>query len=285
MKRIGFYVAAFLCCLHSTLLSAGTPATLNVGSFNIRVNNAGDGINAWPKRVEKVKALIQFHEYDVVGLQEALPEQMHDLLAMQGFVSVGEGRDGQNTGEASAILYRTDRVEILNKGTFWLSPTPDKVSKGWDAALNRVCSWAKMRDRKSHKIFYYFNTHFDHMGHVARAESAKLLVSRIAEIAGDKYPVLCTGDFNSPSTDEPIQIMRAALHDAELVSVMAPYGPTWSFTQFDVKVPEALKKSGKIDFLFVNDRVTVEKYGLLTDSDGSNHPSDHFPLFARVRFK
>lgn len=254
---------------------------LNVGSFNIRCNTTADGENAWPNRKDRVMALIAFHEYDIIGVQEARPEQMADLKQMTKYASVGVGRDGGQEGEFSAIFYRTDRIQLLDSGTFWLSETPEVVSKGWDASLNRICTWAKMKDKQTKKVFYFFNTHFDHIGPVARRESARLLSERIAAVVED-YPVMCTGDFNSGDGSEPVEIMKERLKDAEKVSLTPPYVPGWSFTQFAVAVPKKLMEEGKIDFLFVNDFVVVQKFGILTDSDGRNHPSDHFPVFAKV---
>lgn len=254
---------------------------LNVGSFNIRCNTTIDGENAWPYRKDRVMDLIEFHGYDIIGVQEARPEQMADMKRMTEYASVGVGRDGEQGGEFSAIFYRTDRIQLLDSGTFWLSETPDVVSKGWDAALNRICTWAKMKDKQTKKVFYFFNTHFDHMGKQARRESARLLSDRIAAVS-DEYPVMCTGDFNSGDGSEPVEIIKERLKDAEKVSLTKPYVPGWSFTEFSVAVPEKLMKNGKIDFLFVNDLVVVQKFGILTDSDGKNHPSDHFPVFATV---
>lgn len=275
-------------CLVFVIWSCGTFSAqakkeipLNVGSFNIRCNTTADGENAWPYRKDRVMALIAFYEYDIIGVQEARPEQMADMKQMTEYASVGVGRDGEQGGEFSAIFYRTDRIQILDSGTFWLSETPEVVSKGWDASLNRICTWAKMKDKKTKKVFYFFNTHFDHIGPVARRESARLLSERIAAVVED-YPVLCTGDFNSGDGSEPVEIMKEQLKDAEKVSLTPPYVPGWSYAGFSVVIPKKLMKNGKIDFLFVNDLVAVQKFGILTDSDGRNHPSDHFPLLAKV---
>ena len=284
MNRLILYLSALILLFGAdSLVARNRP--LNIGSYNIRCNNPGDGENAWPNRKERVKALILFHEYDVVGVQEARPEQMEDLQQMPGFASVGVDRDGEAGGEFSAIFYRVDRIQVLDSGTFWLSETPEKVSKGWDAALNRICTWAKMKDRATRRVFYFFNTHFDHIGPVARHKSAELLVARIRETVGEKYPVFCSGDFNSGAGSDPVEVMLSAFSDAEAVSQTPPYTPGWSYTDFGVKVPERLMKKGKIDFLFVNDRVTVLKFGILTDSDGRNHPSDHFPVFVEALLK
>ena len=165
--------------------------------------------------------MIRFYGFDVLGVQEAKPSQMSDLRTMPGFASVGVGRDGGDRGEYSAIFYRTDRLRVLDSGTFWLSETPDTVSKGWDAALNRICTWAKMKDRRTGRVFYFFNTHFDHVGREARLRSAELLAGRIRAVAGDKYPVLCTGDFNAHAESEPVAVMKTVLRDAREASQSA----------------------------------------------------------------
>ena len=215
-------------------------------------------------------------------MQEALPLQMDDLRQMPEFASVGIGRDGENGGEFSAIFYRTDRIQVLDSGTFWLSQTPEVMSKGWDAQLHRICTWAKMKDRKTKKVFYFFNTHLDHIGPTARRESAALLLERIGQTAGTKYPVFCTGDFNSQPDAEPIRIMRSGLLDAKTISEMPPYSPGWSYTGFDIRIPERLMQKREIDYVFVNNRVRILKYGVLTDSDGKYFPSDHFPVLVEA---
>lgn len=273
---------ALLALIGTDELSARGDCPLRVGSYNIRMNTPVDGNNMWNFRKERVKNLILFHGYDIVGVQEALPLQMDDLRQMPEFASVGIGRDGENGGEFSAIFYRTDRIQVLDSGTFWLSQTPEVMSKGWDAQLHRICTWAKMKDRKTKKVFYFFNTHLDHIGPTARRESAALLLERIGQTAGTKYPVFCTGDFNSQPDAEPIRIMRSGLLDAKTISEMPPYSPGWSYTGFDVRIPERLMQRREIDYVFVNNRVRILKYGVLTDSDGKYFPSDHFPVLVEA---
>ena len=224
-------------CLSALLLGGGADLLsargreLVAGSYNIRCDTPVDGDNAWPYRKERVEALIRFYGFDVLGVQEAKPSQMSDLHTMPGFASVGVGRDGGDRGEYSAIFYRTDRLRVLDSGTFWLSETPDTVSKGWDAALNRICTWAKMKDRRTGRVFYFFNTHFDHVGREARLRSAELLAGRIRAVAGDKYPVLCTGDFNAHAESEPVAVMKTVLRDAREASQTPAYGPSFSFRE------------------------------------------------------
>ena len=297
-------------CLSALLLGGGADLLsargreLVAGSYNIRCDTPVDGDNAWPYRKERVEALIRFYGFDVLGVQEAKPSQMSDLHTMPGFASVGVGRDGGDRGEYSAIFYRTDRLrddgaekgefmavyylrdrfELLDSGTFWLSETPDTVSKGWDAALNRICTWAKMKERRTGRVFYFFNTHFDHVGREARLRSAELLAGRIRAVAGDKYPVLCTGDFNAHAESEPVAVMKTVLRDAREASQTPAYGPSFSYAGFPVQVSEKLRNRTPIDYLFVSGRVRVLTCGLLSDSDGRNHPSDHFPLRAVIVF-
>ena len=252
---------------------------MNVATYNLRLNIAVDGANAWPHRKEAVKALIRYHEFDLFGTQEGLSDQIDDLAAMDGFGYVGVGRDdGKRAGEFAAIFYRKARFNVLNHGDFWLSETPDKPGKGWDArCCNRIASWAKMRDRQSGKVFFVFSVHFDHEGVIARRESAHLMLKKMRELSGN-FPLLCLGDFNATPDSEPITIMSAGLRDAYYASATPPYGPVGTFNDF--KLDAELKN--RIDYIFINSRVKVQKYAALTDTFGARFPSDHLPVVARV---
>lgn len=258
-------------------LAAGS---FNIATYNLRLNLASDGPNAWPQRSAALKALIRYHEFDVFGTQEGLPEQIDELGAMAEFTHVGVGRDdGKRAGEHAAIFYRKARFEALKNGDFWLSQTPDLPSKGWDArCCNRLASWVLLRDRETGKRFYVFSVHFDHEGVVARKESAKLLLSKIAEIAGE-LPVFCVGDFNSTPDTEQIQRMQAALGDAFVVSRSPPYGPVGTFNAFKIDAP----MQDRIDYVFVSAGIQILKYGVLSDSVAGRFPSDHHPVLVRAR--
>jgi len=273
-------VALACFCAAQLAFAAGASPEINIATYNLRLNTASDGANAWPHRVDAVKALIRYHEFDIVGTQEGLPEQIADLDAMPGFAHVGVGRDdGKDAGEHSAIYYRTARFEVEKHGDYWLSETPDRPSKGWDAkCCNRIASWAKFHDRVNGRRFFVFNVHFDHQGEVARRESAKLMLGKMREIAGNST-VICIGDFNSTPETEQIQTMKTALRDAREVSAEPAYGPQGTFEDFklDSKLPE------RIDYIFVGRGVEVLKYATLTDSVEARFPSDHLPVAARVR--
>lgn len=273
-------------------LASAQEAALNVMTFNIRYPNPDDGFNYWPKRKELAASMIRFHEADIVGLQEAFRSQLDDLTGMlPGYEWFGLCRTDGSTApdpdnEFSAILFRTDRLERLDGATFWLSPTPDEVaSKGWDAALPRIVTWAKFRERSTGRAFYHFNTHFDHRGEQARVESARLLVRKVAEIAGNE-PVVITGDFNTTETSEPYQLLtdrsnKSALTDALTVSETPHHGPmgTWTNSFQFPGVP-----GRRIDFVFIKNQVQVLKHANLSDSWSGRLPSDHLPVLARIAF-
>src|SRR5829696_8070475 len=179
MKRTGLFITAVLLTLSSIAQD------LNVMTFNIRLNIALDSLNAWPYRKDKVASQVLFHDVQLLGVQEALHDQVMDLKErLPNFKYAGGGRDdGKEKGEYSAIFYDTTRLQVLQSQTFWLSLTPEVPgSKSWDAAITRIVTWGKMRDKKTNKVFFAFNTHFDHMGKEARRESAKLLLKRVADI-------------------------------------------------------------------------------------------------------
>ena len=272
--------------LSSLLLSEPTFAQkdtpITVASYNLRYDNKGDGINAWPNRKEQVKALIRFHEFDLFGTQEALRNQLDDVAELKGFAFIGAGRDdGKEAGEHSAIFYKKDRFKVLQSGNFWLSETTDKPGKGWDATCcNRICSWAKFNDQITKKEFYFFSVHFDHQGVEARRESGKLMVKKIKEIAGNT-PVMLAGDFNSTPETEQIKTIGTMLSDARNVSASQPYGPEGTFNAFKFDAP----MDKRIDYIFVSRQFDVLKYGVLTDAFEQRYPSDHQPVVVKVVLK
>ena len=258
---------------------AGKP--MNVMSYNIRYNNPGDGVNAWPNRQDWVKDLVEFYDTDILCLQEALKEQVDYLVKDSRFELEGVGRDdGKTKGEYTAILYDKNRFQKKQSGTFWLSETPEKPSKGWDAQIIRICTWVRLFDGTSKKDFYVFNTHYDHMGVKAREKSSELIKLKIQQIAG-KLPVVLTGDLNTSPETQPITVLKTFLKDTKEVSKAKPYGPEGTFNAF--KFDAELKE--RIDYIFVNDKVEVLKFAVLSDSKEQRYPSDHLPVFVKVSLK
>ena len=257
------------------------PDGLHAMSFNIRFNNPDDGEHAWPNRKDRVASVIRFHEADVAGLQEALIGQIRDLEArLPGYAWVGVGRgDGAEDGEFSPIFYRTERLELLEHDTFWLSTTPDVPgSQSWDAALPRIVTWARFRDRQTGQAFYHFNTHFDHRGETARLESARLITQQVDAIA-EGAPTVVTGDFNVTPDAPPYAHLAGTFADA-YAAVEAPHGPPGTYFGFEVTTEEGRR----IDYVFTAGGVAVQRFGTLTDQWRGAYPSDHLPVLAEVQF-
>ncbi|WP_294304719.1 endonuclease/exonuclease/phosphatase family protein [uncultured Chryseobacterium sp.] len=262
--------------------AVGFAQDLKVMSFNIRLNVDSDKENSWTNRKEDVVDLLMYYHPDYFGVQEALPDQMKDIKnGLKNYDYTGVGRDdGKEKGEFSAIFYDTNRLQIVNSGTFWLSETPEKPSKGWDAALNRICTYAVFKDKKSKKEFMALNLHFDHVGNVARVKSSELILKKIKEINPKNLPVTVSGDFNLTEDSEPIKIMSKNLKDSFYHSETKHYGPKGTFTGFDVnEVPKE-----RIDYIFVKG-FSIKSHRHINDRrENLLYPSDHFPVLAELQF-
>ncbi|HJV61867.1 MAG TPA: endonuclease/exonuclease/phosphatase family protein [Albitalea sp.] len=260
--------------------SASAAATsIEVATYNLRLNLAQDGPNAWPHRRDAVKALIRYHGWDLFGTQEGLIDQIRDLESMSEYARVGVGRDdGAERGEHSAIFFRRDRFELLGHGDFWLSPTPEVPSLGWDATCcKRLATWARLRERRSGKHLLVLSAHFDHEGRTAQLESARLVLRKLKELSRGEL-VICLGDFNSTPETPQMRAMSAELRDARLASESAPYGPQGTFNDFVFDAP----MDRRIDYVFVGPGIRVLRYAVLTDSVRGRYPSDHHPVLTRL---
>ncbi len=256
---------------------------ITIGTFNIRYDNPRDTGNLWVDRAPIVSNLIRFHEFDVLGIQEGLKNQLDDIAtALPEYARYGKGRDnGKDAGEHSAIFYKKDRFTLLKSGDFWLSETPDKPGKGWDATCcNRICSWVYLEDKVTKKRFYTFNVHFDHQGVVARRESSKLILAKIQEIAG-QAPVLLTGDLNGGRDSEWYQTLATSgLLTDVFTKVKFPYANNSSMNGF--RTPRGRTV---IDHIFMTKQFMPSRWGILTDSYFGKFPSDHFPVLANIDFR
>lgn len=280
MKRI-LLVAILMVC--AVVVSA---QDLYVGTYNIRYKNKDDSIkgNVWTKRCQVMCDQINFESPDVLGMQEVLVGQLHDFQRLlDNYSYIGVGRDdGKEAGEYAAIFYKNDRVKLLDSGNFWLNETPDVPNLGWDAACIRICTWGKFKDLRTKKKFYFFNLHMDHVGVVARREAAKLVVSRIKEMAQDA-PVVLTGDFNVDQTDEIYGIFtHSGILKDSYENARIRFAENGTFNSFKVET----KTDSRIDHVFVSPSFKVEAYGLRTDSywaKGRRNLSDHYPVFVKLR--
>ncbi len=289
---IGFGIGVLLasvCSAQEVTPPGGSPFT--VVTYNIRYDNPGDGANGWAVRREAMVGYLRETKADLIGTQEVLPQQ-RDYLAEQltDFAHYSVGRDDGVKGEATPIFYRKDRYELQGKGTFWLSDAPDKPgSKGWDAGLPRVVSWLKLRDKQAAKSLLIVNTHFDNRGVQARLESAKLLVKKIDELAGDgtdRLPVVLTGDFNCTAKQEPYRVLAGkideqgravepdALLDAQFISRQPHAGGDSTSNGF-----REIRPGAKIDFIFVRG-LAVASHRIDDPRVENRFVSDHQPVAA-----
>ena len=259
---------------------------LRVMTFNIRLNVSGDGPNAWPYRKDLAASMLHLHRPDIVGLQEALPDQVDDLAArLPDFAWVGVGRDdGARKGEFAAVFYRRARLTLLDQGTFWLSETPDVPgSMGWDAVCIRIATWVQLQDTATDTTFFVYNTHFDHRGAVARQESARLLLKDALTRAGSA-PIIVVGDLNCDENEPAYRLLMGdagdipfRLWDAKTQSTTPHHGPSATFHAFTGMLRDC------IDYIFVSEGVRVLRHATLADYwDGGRYPSDHMPVVADV---
>lgn len=265
----------------TTTTVAGDPE-INVMTFNIRYENTGDGENIWANRRDRVANCIKFYDVDILGTQEVLHSQLVDLKnRLPEYEVLGVGReDGKEKGEYSALWYKKDRFNPYRTGYFWLSATPDQVSKGWDGACERIATWAVFRDNVNKKDVFVLNTHLDHVGVQARAEGVKLLNEKIKELSNG-MPVIVTGDFNAtPESDVIANLKNGGLRDSREVSPLV-YGPNWSWHDWQ---GYNYAYRGILDYVFTKNGLNVKRYGILAETQDGKYLSDHCPVLVTVTF-
>ncbi len=280
-------IVLFLLLFISFINPLSSQNRLRIMTFNIRYDNPDDGKNSWSNRKSLVFNTITSHKVDILSIQEGLIKPMHDFEStLPNYSRVGVGRDdGKEAGEFSAIFFLKSKFELLDNSTFWLSQTPDIAgSMGWDAVCTRIVTWAKLKDKKDGKVFFVFNTHFDHIGEVARRESAHLLLQKITTIAGT-MPFIVTGDFNGDEQSVPYKTLISStspkLLNTRYVSANGHKGPDCSFISFNVE----FKKGEIIDHIFINAKSKALNYTIVKDNVNGFYPSDHLPVFTDVILK
>ena len=250
-------------------------------TYNMRLDTAIDGDQDWTHRKDFFVGQINFYEPDIFGVQEATPGQVTDLNSLlKDYDQIGMGREGIGKGESSNIYYKKDRFKVLQERTFWLSETPDSISKGWDAAYHRVCTYALFKDLKTKTKFWVFNTHLDHMGEIARTKGIELIVSKISELNTDQLTVFFMGDFNSTPDSARIQSLKQLMNDTSDISEANHFGPSGTFNGFKHDVPVTTL----IDYIFISKESAFKiiKHATLSDSIDLKYPSDHLPVYIEV---
>ena len=259
-------------------------APLTVMTFNIRYGTANDGENRWALRKDQLFDLVKQQNADLVGLQEALDFQIDEIVAANPIYGViGVGRDdGARKGEYAAILFRRDRFQVSDAGTFWFSDTPNVIaSKSWGNRITRICTWARFVDRDG-RAFWHFNVHLDHESQPSRERSAQLLRKRIDERPFPSEPVVVTGDFNAGEKNPAVASMTAGGTFIDTFRVAHADQPTvGTFTGFDVT-----KTTGdKIDYVFALAGTDVMRAEIIRTARAGRTPSDHFPVVAQIKFR
>ncbi len=279
-----FFLLSFLLFFQIHNQEQKIEPALKVMTFNIRLDIAVDGENQWGKRTDLVAGLFATKKPDFIGMQEVVRNQLLDMESFSAdYAWIGVGRDdGNKKGEYSPIFYNQLKFEMLQTNTFWLAKNPEIPSKDWDAAFNRVCTWGKFRRISDGKIFYVFNTHFDHMGVKARVESAKLIRKKIFEITGIN-PAIVTGDFNTtPDSDVYLTMTKSekvlSLVDTKSVSKSKPSGIDFTFNGFNSDI----KEKQTIDYIFVKKGTAVLSHETIGDRPNGRFISDHFPVLSEI---
>ena len=270
----------FIFLLSSLVLSA---QNYSVMTYNIRLDVESDAENAWPERRKELAKQVLFFEPEILGIQEGLPKQVKFLKRkLKGYKFIGHGRNQNGKDEFSAIFYNTEKLEVLTKDTFWLSDTPDVFSKGWDAALPRICTYGQFKDKNTGTTFWVFNTHFDHMGEQARTKSAQLILQKIKDLTDKREIVILMGDLNADPESEPIQTISKSMHDS-FEKAKLTFGPSYTFNGFKYNEPG----QNRIDYIFVSksNQIKLKKYAVLNNSLEQRFISDHFPVFINFEIK
>lgn len=253
---------------------------VDVLTYNIKYDNVNDTVNNWNDRKAAMVDLIYHYNPGIIGMQEVLHSQLSYLdKQLMDYSYIGVGRDdGKEKGEYSPILFSTIKYKLLQSETFWLSETPNEISVGWDAAMERICTYGLFEDLKTGKHFLVFNTHFDHIGTLAREKSAELIASKIKEINENNLPVVLMGDLNLNPTEIPIKYLQSALSDGQSITQKKFYGPTGTFSGFD----HSKVLNNRIDYVFVENFKVLEYIHIDDRMENNKHISDHLPVFAKL---
>ncbi len=248
-------------------------------TYNIRYDNPSDGENNWHHRKAKVVDLILHYEVSIVGIQEGLHHQLEYMdSSLVNFSYIGVGRDdGKTKGEYTAIFFDSTSLTVLKEGTFWLSPTPNTISVGWDASMERICTYGLFEDKSSKERFWVFNAHFDHIGKFARLKSTNLIVEKMKEFNSENLPVVFMGDLNATPDSPPIVFAKSEMDDGLEISQKPFYGPKGTWNGFEEIIMER-----RIDYIF-SKNLKVLSYEHLDDRRDNNlHVSDHLPVMIRI---
>ena len=253
---------------------------LKVMSYNIRLGIGKDGTNSWEFRYPATALMIEDQQPDVFGVQEAHDFQILFIKEnLRNYDCVGVGReDGKSEGEHMSIFWNKKKISLIKSGTFWLSETPEKPSKGWDAHCKRTATWALMKDKRTGKKFYFVNTHLDHRGKLAQKNGLALIVSRIDEINPQGYPMVLTGDFNVKPNNPVLTDLDKIMQSSRKVAKKTDNHQTFNGWG-------KAKSDAVIDYIYVSGFSDCIEYQTVTKSYAERKfISDHYPIFTTLKF-
>lgn len=282
------FLVLFLCICSSAF------AQIRVMSYNVRYGQAKDGSNSWEYRCVATPAMLYDIRPVVFGTQEALTEQIEYIVTKcPCYKAVGVGRDdGADGGEHMSVFYNTDSLKLLKWGNYWLSETPDRPSKGWDAACRRTATWTLLEQKSTGKRFYFVNTHLDHIGREARVKGIRLVYDKIQAMNKEGYPMVLTGDFNIRPDDECLTDINTLMKPARFFAEDADkrgsfngfgkFGESKSAPKLDGAPQKDLLP---IDYIYYCGFSKCTKFRVVTQTYAEvPYISDHYPVWADIEF-
>lgn len=277
MNKLWYFIFVFV-----VAITADTPKKkLKIMSYNIRWNSPNDGFNHWNNRKSNVAQLILKESPDFVGMQEVVHGQLEYIdSVLSDYAYIGVGReDGQTKGEYSPIFYRKESFTLLKTKTFWLSETPDRVSVGWDAALERICTYGQFQHTESKQRFWVFNTHFDHVGTQARRAATALIIQKMRTLNTDNEPAILTGDLNLTPDTQAIKALQREFTDSGSAFDTSPEQAA-TFNGFDTLAIG----TRRIDYIFSSGLKLINASRLLHKTSQGGWASDHHPVQAKFEY-
>ena len=252
---------------------------VTVMSYNVRclAYNSDFLKKSWFYRADLVLKVIASEKPDIIGFQEINTEHEKYLKEhLKGYAFYCAYRDNSLFKEGLMIAYRTDRFALENEGVYWLSETPEKMSKGWDAVMNRITVFTNLTEKKTGKKIAFYDTHLDHIGEQARINSMKLISDKIIETAPDCAFVV--GDMND-FDDSPVyeNALKSGLVDALKVAEKSYVGKGCTYQGFGKSTGDR-----RIDFCFLSPSVTVKDYHVNETTFDGVYPSDHYPIIVKA---
>ncbi len=301
MKKTGFFIQQ---CFYALIVLIGLGSctknseldneadkwlsSLRIASYNIQYDNKNQSPDSeWANRKNIFKELVQKYDFDIIGAQEPYLRQLNDIKELlPGYDYIGVSIDGETTGlnkHYTPILYKKDKFEILDWGTFWFSSSSSQAgSIGWDAQSPRICTRALIKDKSTGKIFNFFNIHLDHIGTTARNKSVEMLLS-LVPVAAKSYPLILTGDFNfnQNSVNYNKIVSSGILKDSYSMAaekINADYGTHNGY------IP-GRNVGTRIDHIFLsaNLPLKVKSHQIITDDFNGKYPSDHYPVMIELQ--